>query len=243
MDNKKYLAIGEAAEAMGVSIDTLRRWDAEGKFRPAYISPGKHRYYRKLDIDLYLNDIFALAEVWAVSPRAEQPAAGFYCQLKPVFQTRLERLQEELRRIPEFQETYSLVVGVIAEIGNNSFDHNIGNWPDIQGIFFGYDLNKRKIALADRGRGILTTLQSVRPTLQNHADALNVAFTEVLTGRAPENRGNGLKYVRGIVTETRHMELDFRSGDAMLHIAEGGSSPKISTSSPSVQGCLALLNY
>ena len=27
---KKYLSIGEAAEVLGVSVDTLRRWEKEG---------------------------------------------------------------------------------------------------------------------------------------------------------------------------------------------------------------------
>ena len=92
---KKYLSIGEAAQALGVSVDTLRRWDAEGKFRPDYISPGKHRYYRKINIDLFLSDVFALAESWASSVIPVQPSSGFYCPLKAVFQTRLEHFQED----------------------------------------------------------------------------------------------------------------------------------------------------
>ena len=240
--NHKFFSIGEAAEAIGVSIDTLRRWDAEGKFRPAYVSPGKHRYYRKIDVDLFLNDVFALAGSWATSPVPSKPESDFYCSLKPVFQSRLERFQDELKALPGFAEKYSLVVGAAAEMGNNSFDHNLGNWIDVPGIFFGYDLNKRKVALADRGRGVRATLSRIRPGLRDDGEALKVAFTEIISGRAPENRGNGLKYVRAIVAGNS-MRLTFRSGNAQTVIANGSSELEISRLETPVPGCLALLEF
>ncbi len=86
-------------------------------------------------------------------------------------------------------ELFSLLVSVAGEIGNNSFDHNLGLWPDTPGVFFGYDLNKKQIVLADRGVGVLKTLKRVRPGLARDADALEVAFTEVISGRAPERQG------------------------------------------------------
>ncbi len=237
--NDELLPIGETAALIGVSVDTIRRWDTEGKLKPTFVSPGKHRYYRKVDIDLFTNDIFLQAKSWASATEPSLPKNEQYCQLKPVFLARLERMQNELRQIPEFAETYSLIVGVAAEIGNNSFDHNLGNWPDIQGNFFAYDLSRRKIALADRGRGILRTLRDVRPSLESHSDALRVAFTEVLTARAPESRGNGLKFVRANVTK----KLIFCSGDAQVTVESGSGQMTIGAISPSVQGCVALIEF
>ena len=40
-----YLSIGGAAELLGVSITTLRRWDKEKYLEPDYITKGKHRRY------------------------------------------------------------------------------------------------------------------------------------------------------------------------------------------------------
>jgi predicted site-specific integrase-resolvase len=40
----RYVGIGKAAEAMGVSISTLRRWEAEGKISPARTEGGTRRY-------------------------------------------------------------------------------------------------------------------------------------------------------------------------------------------------------
>lgn len=44
------LSIGESAEYLGVSIDTLRRWGKKGVL-VAYRSPGGHRYFEKKDLD------------------------------------------------------------------------------------------------------------------------------------------------------------------------------------------------
>jgi hypothetical protein len=115
-----------------------------------------------------------------------------------VFQARLEQFQARLSRITPLT-TVSLVTAIAGEIGNNSFDHNLGNWPDIPGIFFSYSIRSRKVVLADRGQGILATLKRVRPELTNADEALKVAFTETISGRFPEARGNGLKFVRSII--------------------------------------------
>ncbi len=96
---------------------------------------------------------------------------------------------------------FSLLTSVSGEIGNNSYDHNLGQWPDMSGIFFGYDLNKKQIVLADRGLGILQTLKRVRVELKDHESALKVAFTEIISGRKPEARGNGLKYVKNVISK------------------------------------------
>jgi excisionase family DNA binding protein len=51
MDPKKtMLSIGEASEYLGVSIDTLRRWEKKGKLITLR-SPGGHRYFKKDNLD------------------------------------------------------------------------------------------------------------------------------------------------------------------------------------------------
>ena len=41
----RYIKIGEAAKILGVSIQTLRRWEKKGELIPDKISGGKTRYY------------------------------------------------------------------------------------------------------------------------------------------------------------------------------------------------------
>ena len=49
-NTKRLLSIGEASEHLGVSIDTLRRWEKKGRIIPMR-SPGGHRYYIREDLD------------------------------------------------------------------------------------------------------------------------------------------------------------------------------------------------
>lgn len=44
------LSIGKASEYLGVSIDTLRRWEKKGRITPLR-SPGGHRYFSKEELD------------------------------------------------------------------------------------------------------------------------------------------------------------------------------------------------
>lgn len=44
------LSIGQAARELGVSVDTLRRWEAEGKLA-ATRTPGGQRRFAQADID------------------------------------------------------------------------------------------------------------------------------------------------------------------------------------------------
>ena len=40
-----YYTIGEFSKKVGLSINTLRNWDKDGKLKPAYVTDGGHRYY------------------------------------------------------------------------------------------------------------------------------------------------------------------------------------------------------
>jgi excisionase family DNA binding protein len=50
----RMLTITEAAELLGVSCTSLRRYANEGKIKVYRIGPGKHRRFRKRDVLDYL---------------------------------------------------------------------------------------------------------------------------------------------------------------------------------------------
>jgi predicted site-specific integrase-resolvase len=54
----RLVAIGEASEALGVSITTLRRWEAEGKLIPERTAAGHRRY----DLAKLKPELFHIAE-------------------------------------------------------------------------------------------------------------------------------------------------------------------------------------
>ncbi|OGN00791.1 MAG: hypothetical protein A3B91_04565 [Candidatus Yanofskybacteria bacterium RIFCSPHIGHO2_02_FULL_41_29] len=239
MAEKELISIGEAASILGISIDTLRRWDKSGKLSSVKTEGGHRKYYR-FQIELFLNDLFKMAKDW-VSKGGDLPSE-FYCPNSAVFQTKLTRMQDLLGGIAELADRFPLIVAVSGEIGNNSFDHNLGNWPDIPGIFFGYDMHKKVVVLVDRGLGILATLKRVKPELNTDTEALKVAFTEILSGRASESRGNGLKFVRKVVAENP-IGLLFRTGNAELILKKDSDILDIKDFAEPFRGCLALITF
>lgn len=239
MDNK-LVSIGKAAKMLGVSTMTLRRWDKSGKFE-AMRTPTGRRVYLLASIEEIMNkSAESAAKNWVTENSGSEPSDSFYCPNGAIFQARLMKFEKELSEMRTFAENYSLISAAVGEIGNNSFDHNLGNWIDVPGIFFSYDLAKGEIILADRGQGILKTLKRVRPDIQNDAEALRVAFTEVVSGRAPEERGNGLKFVRKTVVLT-NINLGFQTGNSILKIGNGSSDLKIISSKYPIRGCLVTI--
>src|SRR3989338_4442679 len=166
---EKLLTITQVAELLGVSRDTLRRWDKNGKLVAIKKGGGTHRFYREKDLEIFASDLMKFASEW-IQDGIEFPGT-FYCQTSSIFNARLTKMQDLLMRKPGFEKLYSLIVLVAGEIGDNSFAHNLGKWPDTAGIFFGYDLAKGIVVLADRGLGILETLRQVRPELPSHVAA------------------------------------------------------------------------
>ena len=237
---EKLLTISQAAEYLGVSLNTLRRWDDNGKLVAIRKEGGTHRYYHEKDLEIFASDLFKFASEW-IQDAIDFPGR-FYCPTSSIFNARLTKMEYALMQKPGFEKLFSLIVLVAGEIGDNSFAHNLGKWPDTLGIFFGYDLEKRIIVLADRGLGILETLRRVRPDLSSHVAAMEVAFTEFISGRAPEKRGNGLKLVREVVL-MQPIDLFFSSGDAEVRMQGAEKVFRVTRGQRAVRGCLAKIEF
>ena len=121
----------------------------------------------------------------------------------------------------------ALLTAVLGEIGNNSFDHNLGQWRDVPGCRLGHvaGVELPLFWVVDRGVGILATLRRADPTLTTPEQAIEAAFARVLSGRTPERRGNGLKFVRSVVNGHNLRGLVCQSGGAMAEF--GGMLPRL----------------
>ena len=162
-----------------------------------------------------------------------------HCPTRDIFQGRLDHMRLEMKRIESLERIFPLLSAIAGEVGNNAFDHNLGNWSDEKGVYFAYDLSERFVIVADRGRGMLATLKPVKPELKTENEAIRVGFTEIISGRAPESRGNGLKFVESAVQE-HGLKVYFYSGDGMYIINNGiheGDDRK------SLHGVLAILSF
>jgi len=150
----------------------------------------------------------------------------------------------ELQGDDRFSESLdSLITLVASEIGDNSFAHNVGNWPDTPGAFYAYDLKKRVIVIADRGRGVKTTLRQVRPSITDDQEALRVAFTEIISGRSSEKRGQGLKVVLRVLESSR-VGLLYRSGIGVVTVPiEKPGRLTIGSSNQNIRGTYCVIKF
>lgn len=177
--------------------------------------------------------------IWNENSRGSPPPSEVYCPTRDVFETRLDRLLTDCLR--QFDENLSfLLTAVAGEIGNNSFDHNLGNWRDVAGIYFAADFASRAVLIADRGQGVFSTIERVKPEVKNDVEAVRVAFTEKISGRAPEQRGNGLKFVKKIF-EQQGWRLTFNSGRAVCQIENGTTD--FAKNNKKINGVTALIKF
>lgn len=180
-----------------------------------------------------------VASQWVTGDVAQSLTDELYCKTRDVFTVRLESFLSRIEK--EMGEDAYLVIAVVGEIGNNSFDHNLGNWPDVPGVYFAQDVATKTVILADRGLGVKKTIGRIIPAVTDDEEALTIAFTKVLSGRAPERRGNGLKFVARVVREKR-WSLTFQSGNAEL-IIKPDTSLASHEFEVKIHGTLAILNY
>jgi hypothetical protein len=241
---EKLITIGQAAKFLGVSTQTLRRWDkAKQLISTRKPSQKKHRYYSLCCLEdfVQMSGLFNYAKKWAYHKSGFEPLPFSYCMDSSIFQARLSSFGQKLEKQTD-KNLSSLVLSIIGEIGGNSFDHNLGNWPDILGILFAYNIEKKEIILADRGLGILKTLSLVCPKLSSNSKALQLAFSEVISGRSPEVRGNGLKYVRRVIVHN-NIQLFFQTGNAFLKLKRNSQKLNIKQSKKYMPGCIAKINF
>lgn len=184
---------------------------------------------------------------WVLEPRTGE-SSDHVCVTHDVFRVRLDRFYRELLRSAWPEADGALTGAIVGEIGNNCFDHNLGQWRDIPGCWFDYGIDSRAtwVVIADRGQGVLSSLQQAVPSLQTDQEALEIAFSKVVSGRSPEKRGNGLKFVRQVVNDHPGRGLLFLSGKGEMSLGGLSAKAEVFLASSSggnkpVHGTLALI--
>ncbi len=185
------------------------------------------------------NQLLETAFKWVEHPSGESVlSADVYCSTRDIFMARLDKIRGELQD-EQFLHV-PLFIAIIGEIGNNAYDHNLGSWRSIPGVYFGFDAAEKIAVIADRGQGVRKTLSRVRPELKSDAEALEVAFTMQISGRDPERRGNGLKFVRDVI-QRQKWSMTFYSGVGKAIIQNGGEI-KFSGGTLDMKGCICCIS-
>ena len=155
-----------------------------------------------------------------------------FSKTRDIFQARVDTY---VSRTNKYLES-----AVIGELGNNTFDHNLDyDRSHLRGAFFSYDEEGNSVILADFGEGVRKTISRVKDVADD-LEALKLAFTEHISSRSLENRGNGLKFVSESII-AQNWELYFQSGSAICVIDKNGMS--FYNSDVDIIGCLAIINF
>ena len=156
-----------------------------------------------------------------------------FSKTRDVFTARLQSYILETKKYLE--------AAIIGEIGNNTFDHNFIFQQNLPwGIYCNLSYKQRYIVLADYGMGVKQSLLSILPTIGSDVEAVETAFTKRISGRSPEQRGNGLKFVSETVQEN-NWHLYFQSGSGSCSIDK--YRIEFFEKTHSITGCLAILDF
>ena len=156
-----------------------------------------------------------------------------FSKTRDIFTARIQSYVLETRKYLE--------AAIIGEIGNNTFDHNYIFEKDFPaGVYCNLVYKQKYTVLADYGRGVKQSLLSVLPSLDSDLEAIETAFTKRISGRSPEQRGNGLKFVAETIQQNK-WHLFFQSGAGACSIDKNGMVFLGKT--PSLAGCLAIFDF
>jgi hypothetical protein len=168
-------------------------------------------------------------------------------ETRDVFEARAQKFFPALIKSRFSENDASLLYSIVGEIGNNSFDHNLGMWNHQPGCYFDFHIDSDAVTfgIADHGRGMFSSLKRVIPALIDDQEAVETAFQKVISGRAPEQRGNGLKFVRQIINGNPGRALVAQSGKGKIFF--GGKQSFISMTknflAPDSQGTILLVKW
>ena len=156
-----------------------------------------------------------------------------FSETRDVFTARMQSYILETKKYLE--------AAVIGEIGNNTFDHNFvfeNNYP--RGVYCDITYKQKYVVIADYGKGIWRSLSLVVPSISSDVEAVETAFTKKISGRYPEQRGNGLKFVAKTI-QKNDWHLFFQSGSGSCSIDNSGM--KFFETPTAVTGCLAVIDF
>lgn len=163
-----------------------------------------------------------------------------HCKYRDEFDGRLGRFVMMFKNFGLNEYDARLATTLIGELGNNTFDHNVGSWPtDISGcIIAAQNYPKKKkiqVVVGDPGVGFLGSLKAVFPEINTDIEAIKKGL-KGYTGRIGETRGNGLKLIQQWTINNFHGKLAIQSGEGLVLVDENGFTE---TKTKKVLGTLA----
>lgn len=153
-----------------------------------------------------------------------------HCSSRDQFDGRLGRFISMFQHFGLDENEAKRATSVIGELGNNTFDHNLGNWPtDIGGCIIAaqnYPNFKRiQVVVGDPGVGFFGSLKAAFPELKSDIEAIKKGLAGN-TGRIGEVRGNGLRIIQNWTIDNFSGILAIHSGEGFVRVDKEGIKDK-----------------
>lgn len=149
-----------------------------------------------------------------------------HCLYRDNFNAQLGHFLLLLQSFGLNQDDAARVTALIGELGNNVFDHNLGNWPtDVVGCLVAMqnypDLHKVEIVIGDPGAGFYGSLKTAFPEISNDIEAIKKGLSGS-TGRVGEERGNGLRLIQEWTIGNFSGKVTIHSGNGLVIVDKEG---------------------
>lgn len=149
-----------------------------------------------------------------------------HCYFRDEFNARLPRFISIFENFGLTLEESQRATAVVGELGNNVFDHNLGNWPtNNSGCIItaqNYPSYRRiEIAVGDPGVGFYGSLKAAFPNIKNDVEAIKTGL-DGKTGRIGEERGNGLRIIQDWTINNFSGKVAIHSGNGLVIVSKDG---------------------
>jgi anti-sigma regulatory factor (Ser/Thr protein kinase) len=161
-------------------------------------------------------------DVWLKNSRDKNSLLWFRSKFRDEFEANLPRVIRFLQKHKISDEDAYRITAIIGELGNNSFDHNLGRWPNgFIGNFIALRYNRKEklleLAAIDFGVGFKESLKHNKPAPRSEEEAIKMGLKGV-TGRVGEKRGNGLRTVVSWIKKYYRGEMRIQSNEGVIMI-------------------------
>lgn len=134
----KYYTIGEFAELIGKTSQTLREWDKKGVFKPHHVAPTGYRYYSQEQLNYFLG---------IKGVEAKDKRIIGYCRVSS------HKQKDDLERQVENVKTYMIAKGysfdIITDIGSG-INYNKKGLTELIDLITNSEVEKIVILYKDR---------------------------------------------------------------------------------------------
>lgn len=143
-------------------------------------------------------------------------------ELRDQFEASLPSVIRFLQEKGFQEEDVYRITAIVGELGNNTFDHNLGKWPNgFIGCFLALRVHKTEklleMVIVDLGVGFQESLKAHDPTPRSEQEAIIMGLKGA-TGRIGEKRGNGLRTIRAWMKLYYRGKLRIQSRNGVVEV-------------------------